>query len=293
MAFVGILKISPMFMFGVYRNLVCRVFKRFGKRHSAIISRNLDIAFKELTPAEAGRLKDLIYKHFSAIFLENFYLFVKKNPEKILKEIEVNNLEILNQALKKKKGVIIFSAHFGNWELIPYILDRRLDNKVYSIAREMDNPLVESVVKRFREYMGSNIIYKKGAMRSILKLLGENNIVFLLTDQNTVPREGVFVDFFTQKVSAVTSVSQLHLKKGIPVVPVFLHYSQNRIVMDLYPEVEFSKSEDYGQDILDLTQKCTAMIEEQIRKYPEQWFWFHNRWKTRPENQEGGIANEA
>lgn len=293
MAFVGVLKISPMFMFGIYRNLVCRLFRRFGKRHSAIIDRNINIAFGELPATEAATLKNLIYKHFSSIFLENFYLFVKRKPERILKDIEVNNLDILNRALEKKKGVIVFSAHFGNWELIPYILDRRLDNKVYSIAREMDNPLVEGVVKRFREYMGSNIIYKKGAMRSILKLLGKNNIIFLLTDQNTVPREGVFVDFFSQKVSAVTSVSQIHLKKGVPVVPVFLHYREKRIVMDLYPEVQFSPSDDYGHDVQELTQICTSMIEEQIRKYPEQWFWFHNRWKTRPENQEGGVVNEA
>ena len=187
----------------------------------------------------------------------------------------------------------MFSAHFGNWELIPYILDRRLDNKVYSIAREMDNPLVEGVVKRFREYMGSNIIYKRGAMRAILKLLADNNIIFLLTDQNTVPREGAFVDFFSQKVSAVTSVSQLHLKKGVPVVPIFLHYRENCIVMDLFPEVQFSKSDNFGHDVQRLTQQCTSMIEAQIRKHPEQWFWFHNRWKTRPENQEGGIVNET
>jgi KDO2-lipid IV(A) lauroyltransferase len=146
----------------------------------------------------------------------------------------------------------------------------------------MDNPLVERKVKRFREYMGSTIIHKKSAIRTMLKRLEQNQVVYLLIDQNTIRREGVFVDFFGQPASAVPSVSQLHLKKNKPVVPLFLHYEEEKIVLDFLEEIHFKGSGELEKDIQQLTQQCTAVIEENIRKHPEQWFWFHNRWKTKP-----------
>jgi KDO2-lipid IV(A) lauroyltransferase len=121
-------------------------------------------------------------------------------------------------------------------------------------------------------------------MRTILKQLEKNGIVYLLIDHNTIAREGVFVDFFGKKASTVPSVSQLHLRKSIPIVPIFLHYEKNKIVLELLEEINTAgeKTGNQQQDILHLTQKCTSMIEEKIKSYPEQWFWFHNRWKTRP-----------
>lgn len=137
--------------------------------------------------------------------------------------------------------------------------------------------------------MGSRIIYKQGSLRTILKRLSSNEIVYLLIDQNTVPREGVFVDFFAKKATTITTVSQLYLKKNIPVVPVFLHYQGQEIVLDILPEIAYPVP---GQDpaaLTELTQQLTWLIEAQIKKFPEQWFWFHNRWKTKPQ----GEASES
>jgi KDO2-lipid IV(A) lauroyltransferase len=281
-AFIFIIKLSPRFLFNLNKKLLCALFRKFGKKHSRIIDKNLEIAFPGIDGEELAALKGNIYNHFATIFLENIYLYARKKPQKILKDITVNRIDILESALKKEKGIILFSGHFGNWELIPYILSRHLQRRITSIAREMNNPLVERVILKFREYMGSDIIYKKGSMRTILNLLKKNNIVLLLIDQNTVVREGVFVDFFSQKVSAVTSVSQLHLKKKIPIVPAFLHYEKKKIVLDILDEIQFNGGGNHGDDVKKLTQECTTMIEHQIRQHPEQWFWFHNRWKTKP-----------
>lgn len=281
-AFIFIIKLSPRFLFNLNKRVLCRLFRKFGKKHSRVIDKNLELAFPGINGEELAALKGNIYNHFAAVFLENIYLYARKKPHKILKDIKVNRIDILETALKKEKGVILFSGHFGNWELIPYILSRQLQRKITSIAREMNNPLVERVIRKFREYMGSNIIYKKGSMRTILDLLKKNHIVLLLIDQNTVVREGVFVNFFSQKVCAVTSVSQLYLKKGIPIVPAFIHYEKEKIVLDILEEIRFNGGGNHGDDVVKLTQKCTAMIEQQIRQHPEQWFWFHNRWKTKP-----------
>lgn len=281
-AFVWTVKVSPLFLVRFIKKMLGLLGRRMSKRHRGIVEKNLGLAFPDYTEEKKIKLKGAIYNHFSSIFVDIICLFVKKNPGKILKKIEVNNIDVFEKALEKKQGVILFSGHFGNWELIPFILSRQMNIKLISIAREMNNPLVERKVKQFRDYMGSTIIYKKNALRTMLKKLEQNQVVYLLIDQNTIQREAVFVDFFGQTASVVPSVSQLHLKKNKPVIPLFLHYEEEKVVLDFLEEIHFKGSGELEKDIQQLTQQCTAVIEENIRKHPEQWFWFHNRWKTKP-----------
>jgi KDO2-lipid IV(A) lauroyltransferase len=279
MFFITIVKISPLFLAKINRKIICFLFKKTNKSYSRLVSENLKIAFPKASDDEILSLKDKVYSHFSLIFIELIYIFVKRKPGKILKKIEVNNSENLKKALKKKKGVIVFTAHFGNWELVPYILNRELGAKVFGIARQMDNPLIEKLVKNFREFMGLEIIYKDNAVKPILNALKNNEIIYSLIDQNAIIRESVPIDFFGKKVNAVTSVSRFHVKKDVPIVPLFIHYGKDKIVLDILPEIRFAKTENSREDIKNLTKKCNGMIEDRIKKHPEQWFWFHNRWK--------------
>jgi KDO2-lipid IV(A) lauroyltransferase len=285
---VLLIKISPLFLIRLNQKLLQYLLIKLGKRHSGIVSRNLKTAFPHYTAGEISALTRAISHHFSSVFIEIITIFVKKQPGKILKRVEILRPEVLERALDKKKGVILFSAHLGNWELIPLVLSRQLDQKVNSVTREMNNPLVEKKVKRFREYMGSELIDKRNSIRTILKRLEQNRIIYLLIDHNTIAREGVFVDFFGKPACTVTSVSQLHLKRGIPIIPIFIHYEKDKIVLELLDEIDApgTSTGDQKKDISRLTQRCTSIIEEKIRQYPEQWFWFHNRWKTRPAGQE-------
>ena len=246
--FLFVIKTSPLMLLKTQKKITCFLFKKFSKKHSKIVSVNLKIAFPNLSEMEISDLKDKIYYHFSSIFIEILSLFLKKSPKKILKKIEVNHLEYITDALKQKKGLILFSGHFGNWELAPFILSRKLNTKLFSIAREMDNPMVERVIKRFREYMGSIVIYKKGSIRTILKQFDRNKIVCFLIDQNTVPREATFVDFFSRKTSVIATVSQLHLKRGTPVIPLFLHYETDKIVVDVLKKIAFNKTDNNNDD---------------------------------------------
>lgn len=291
--FVTLIRISPLFLLNFNRKLLRFIFGLVSKRHPGIVAKNLKLAYPDYSDDQRARLTEEIYRHFSTVAVEDIFIFVKRKPEKILRPVQVVNLEYLEQALEKKRGVILFSAHFGNWELVPYILSRRLDVTLNSIARRMDNPLIEKRVLAFRKYMGSAVIDKKNALRTMLKRLDDNGIVYLLIDQNTIEREAVFVEFFGETVAAVPSVSKLHLKRDIPVIPLFLHYEPDRIVLELQPEINAAqlckerqeKDGNAGSDsqcIHALTQRCTSIIEEKIKQHPEQWLWFHNRWKTKP-----------
>ncbi|MCK4835266.1 MAG: lysophospholipid acyltransferase family protein, partial [Candidatus Aminicenantes bacterium] len=261
------------------------LFKYLSPRHGKIVTRNLKIAFPEKKDQDIEQLKEKIYHHFSTIFTQVIYLYVKKKPEKILPEITIHNQEILENILKRGKGVILFSAHFGNWELVPFIISRQLNRKTHNIARKMDNPLIEEKVKAFRDFMGSRIIYKKGSIKTILKELNNNQIIGMIIDQNTLPEEGVSVDFFSRKVCAIPSVSLLHLKRQVPILPVFIHYEPDKIVFEIMDEIDFQPSGHFEQDLIKLTQYCNRIIENKIREFPEQWFWFHQRWKNQPEGE--------
>lgn len=282
---ISLIKYSPLRVLSLEKKVLVFFLKKGSRRHSRLISQNLAMAFPATAPAALAGLKKNIYDHFGGIFMEIARTFARRDPQAILSRTRVNNLQVIVRALQKNRGLIIFSAHFGNWEWIPLILHTRLGKDIHSIARPMDNALIEKKVKEFREAMGSQVIYKRGSLRTILKRLSANEIVFLLIDQNTVPREGVFVDFFAKKATAITTVSQLYLKKNIPVVPVFLHYEGQEIILDVLPEIDYPAADQNPAALTELTQQLTWLIEAQIKKFPEQWFWFHDRWKTKPQGE--------
>ena len=288
-AFFIISKYSPSWSLRAKINSLIFFFKKGSRKHARLIERNLAAAFPETTLDFRRDLQNRIYDHFGRLFVEIIRTFARSQPQSILARSRILHPEFIEQALQKKRGLLIFSAHFGNWEWLPLILHTQFKKDIYSVARPMDNPLIENKVRNFRETMGSKIIYKKNSLRAILTRLASNEIVCLLIDQNAVPREGVFVDFFGQKASANTTVAQLYLKKNIPVLPVFLHYDGQEIVLEVQPEIDFPRHGKEKDNLVALTQHMTGLIEAQIRRFPEQWLWFHNRWKTKPK----GATHES
>ncbi len=279
--FIFCIKYSPLFFRPFFRKIMLGVFSIAGKRYGRLVDSNVDIAFPDLSIAEKILLKKNIYNHFSSIFIDDLYLFGGKNPDKIIGNIQIEGMEHIRGVLKKGRGAILFSAHFGNWELIPFILSRELGHKIFSIGRKMDNPLTEEIVKRFRAYMGSELIYKEGSLRKIIRVTENNGLVYLLVDQNTITREGVKVKFFGREVVAVTTVPQLYLKKGIPIIPLFVTYDNSFVTLRIGKEIDYKSGDDFNTDLIMLTQNCMSRIEGMIRKYPAHWFWFHDRWKPR------------
>ncbi len=288
-AFITISKYSPAWGLRAEVSILIFFFKRISRKHTRLIARNLAAAFPENKPLFYRGLQNRIYRHFGRLFVEITRTFARRQPQAILARSRILHPEYIEQALQKKRGLLIFSAHFGNWEWLPLLLHTRFQKDIYSVARPMDNPLIENKVKNFRETMGSKVIYKRNSLRNILTKLASNEMVCLLIDQNAVPREGVFVEFFGQQACTITTVAQLYLKKSIPVIPAFVHYEGPEIVLEILPEIGLARSGSENDDLLALTQHMTGLIEAQIRKFPEQWLWFHDRWKTRPK----GASHES
>lgn len=260
------------------------IFYYLDKRHRLIALTNLTAAFgPERTSAELKRTARESFIHFGE-FLAEINKFPRLKEEKKSKLFLVEGEENLLEALSKEKGVLLFSAHYGNWEIAPYILTKK--GKMSVVARPLDNKRLEAQLLKLRESLGTKVIYKHQATKQILQSLRENRMIALLIDQNVLKSQAVFVDFFGKKAATTPSLAAFFLRTRAPLLPVFCYpTSSHTYQLKIFPPLKISLEEDYDRDILKITQICTMIIEEQIRKNPSYWLWFHNRWKTRPEGE--------
>jgi KDO2-lipid IV(A) lauroyltransferase len=257
------------------------IFYYLDKRHRLIASTNLKLAFgPERTPRELRRIARRSFMHFGELLAE-IIKFPRLKEEKKDRLFLVEGEENLLEALSKERGVLFFSAHYGNWEIAPYFLTKK--GKINVVARPLDNRLLEAQLLKLRESLGTKVIYKHQATKQILQSLREKEMIALLIDQNVLQSQAVFVDFFGKKAATTPSLAAFFLRTRSPLLPAFCYPISHHVYqLQIFPSLQFSLEEDYEQNILKITQICTKIIEDQIRKNPSFWLWFHNRWKTRP-----------
>jgi KDO2-lipid IV(A) lauroyltransferase len=181
------------------------------------------------------------------------------------------------------RGVIVLTAHLGNWELLAHA-HGLLGHPVTLIHRPMRNELVDDAIVAVRARAGTRTIPKKAAAREAIRVLRRGGILAIPSDQNQTTRYGVFVDFFGVPACTTPGVARLAALTGSPVYPVFIlrEGDSERHRIEILPPVEMISTGDREADIVANTQRCSRIVEDMIRRHPEQWIWFHKRWKTRP-----------
>ncbi len=208
------------------------------------------------------------------------------SPRNIGDWIEYEGLEHFAEARAGGKGVIFLTAHLGCWELSA-AAHALYGNPMDVMVRPLDNPLLDRLVQRRRRLFGNRTLPKSDSARKTLSALRQNRAVGILADQNAAGDDGVFVPFFGTQASATKGVAQLAARTGAAVIPGFALWNERagRYVLKFYPPLDLASSADRAADVLENTQRCQTMIEDVIRRYPEQWLWIHRRWKTRPEGE--------
>lgn len=254
---------------------------RVDRKRRDITLENLRAALGEKTShAERVRIAEEVYANLGI----NLFEFMKLpwlKPDGLAGYVEVEGLDHLNSALKKGQGVILFTAHFGNWELMAanYALT---GFPVDVVVRDLDNRLLEEFVRWARTRCGNRIVSKGRAMRPLLKSLSANGIAGILLDQNVALAEGVFVDYFGIPACTNKGPAMLAAVSGAAVIPTFtLRTGRTHRVM-IGEEVKLVDTGNRQEDAVENTARMTRIIEETVRKHPGQWFWVHRRWKTRP-----------
>ena len=257
------------------------LFYYLSARQRFITIHNLTCAFPEKSISEVKKIARGAYKTMG-ITAADFFEIPSLTKENIGNLVEVEGLEYYTKAMEKNRGILLLGAHFSNWELTAAAISLVLQPAVITY-RPLDSPTLDSLVLWVRSCTGNVLIDKERAMRKMLRSLAHNEIVATMIDQNMAWQEGVFVDFFGRPVCTTTGLALLALHTYAPVVPGYILRLENgKYRMVIKEEIAVIRTGDRDADILINTQNFTRFIEDTVREYPDQWFWIHQRWKTKP-----------
>ncbi|MGB6899016.1 MAG: lysophospholipid acyltransferase family protein, partial [Candidatus Acidiferrum sp.] len=158
---------------------------------------------------------------------------------------------------------------------------------LHYMARPLDNQRLDALVNRYRCASGNRPIFKNESARVMLKILKDAGTVGILADQNTLLAEGVFVDFLGKSACTTTGIARVALHTDAAVVPGYAYWDETiqKYRLRFEPAVELIRTTDTERDVFENTQRFAKVIEEIIRKHPDQWVWVHQRWKTRPKGE--------
>ncbi|UCD56227.1 MAG: lysophospholipid acyltransferase family protein [Candidatus Hydrogenedentota bacterium] len=251
------------------------------KRHCEIARRNLRMALGETkSDEEINRIVRDVFRNIGQTFVE-FMQIPTLTYEKALKITTPEHRERLDECLRAGKGVVLVGSHFGNWELMA-AAGAVAGYKISAVARPLDDPDLEKIVREIRESSGLKIISRRTSALTIVRRLKQNEIVGIVADQNT-RKQNVFVDFFGIKAATTPGPAMLALRTGAALVPAFmLREGPGRHRLIIERPIEVVRTGDAEADVVAATQRCVGVLEEYARKYPSQWFWVHRRWRTRP-----------
>ena len=238
--------------------------------------KNIAIAF----PRYSELRRELILKNSYIFFIRNTMQFLSFPRSIQDADITVNGKEYLDEALTKKKGVILVTGHFGVWEIMLAWFGLN-QYSMLVVGQKQKNLGADTFVNKLRENAGIKMIPRKSSLEFMYESLARNNILTLASDQDAKYR-GIFVKFFSLPASTPKGAGRFHLEYGSPLIFVTCHLEkQNNHVLDILPVPTDSNS-----NIESITQSFTLMLEKIITAYPEQYFWFHRRWKTKPPQTE-------
>jgi len=241
-----------------------------------IVFKNLDIAFPQKSKKEKIKIAKETYKNFLTFFEDSVQY--NKNLENL--NLEIVGKDYLNTAINSQKPVIMMTAHFGNWELVPKIMSEKFNISSAVVMREIENPKINQFFKQIRGDSNVTFINKKRSAKEIIKVLKkEKKVVGILIDQYTRNENAPKINFFKKTVFN-PAISKLSKTLNAEVLPVFIYKKENKYILEFKEPKIFDKEKD---TIETFTQWQADIIENMIKKYPSQYYWFHNRWKDSEE----------
>jgi KDO2-lipid IV(A) lauroyltransferase len=252
---------------------VARILDRVARRMRETGEKNLRMA---LPGANAAATVDGVFEGLGRM-LYYFSRFGTRNRTNIGEWIEYDGFEHYEEAKRRGKGVLFATGHLGNWELSAFA-HALMCEPMHVVVRPLDNPVLDALIKSYRMGSGNRILDKQDFLRGILKALAANEPVGILIDQNTLPENGSFVDFFGMPACTGTTFAKLAQKTGAAVIPGYALWDLQRRKYVLRFDPVFEMTGDVEGD----TARLTKHFEGVIRRNPDQWLWLHRRWKTRP-----------
>jgi KDO2-lipid IV(A) lauroyltransferase len=247
--------------------------------------RNLRMAMPEKSRREHVKILRGVFTSLGRQFAE-LCLFPKYTKENVGKVVVYDGFENFERALSRGKGVLFLTAHLGAWELSAFAHSLH-GHPLKIVMRPLDNVYLDRLSRRYRTMHGNATVDKDDFVRGLLSAMKNGETVGILMDTNMTPPQGVFVDFFGIPACTASGLARIALRTDAAVVPGFTVWDpvlrKYRLRFD--SAVNLIRTGNDDADAVANTALFTKIIEDYVRRYPDQWLWVHRRWKTRPEGQ--------
>ena len=271
--------IIPKILLKPILHFIAYVAHLFAKKHNRIAKANLDLAFGETKTEEEkiriikSSLRNMVYNLYEFIVLQ------KTSLEKMDQKVIIENEEVILKLIEEKKRIIIITGHYGCWEFsIPYVAMKY--NPLTLISRKLNNRYINDVFTKARHRQSLEMCEKTGAAKCIVKAIKKGRIVAITIDQNLDRRNSAIdVSFFGHKVTQVDSPVRLATKLDAVILPLFTIREDFEKYKILFKEPIEIKQNMNEEEIKNLSQELSFILEEQVREKPDDWFWQHRRWK--------------
>ncbi|MFA5224313.1 MAG: lysophospholipid acyltransferase family protein [Candidatus Omnitrophota bacterium] len=248
----------------------------FAFRDRRFVKANLKAIFPEKRNKDLRKISRMVFRNF-AKYLSDFFRFEKLNRAYIDKNIKLENLHYFDQALKSGKGVVVLTAHLGNWELGGVVL-AQLGYPFWAVALAHKNKKVDDFFVAQRAVKGVNVIAMGKAVRSCIHELRNNHMVALVGDRD-FSGKGIVIDLFDKPMHFPEGPAALSLMTGASIIPGFMvRNPDDSFTLRIEKPVEFNPSGDKLKDLADLINVYKNVFEDYIRKYPDQWYVFRRFW---------------
>lgn len=247
--------------------------------HRRIVRRNLQFIYPEWTLDHIKETSAHIFQNIGITIAEICQITCLPQDD-ILQKVKIKGEERLIDAIKDNKGVILISAHIGNWEMIAPFLSARFGSRASMVGRQLRVSIVHRFILRLRTRFGATVIDKEDAMPKMMRAMRQGKILGIMLDQGTKSKMGVKLNFFKRAVTATPATALLAIRCKSPVIPIFcIREAYGRFTIIVESPLNLKRTRDLRSDINTNTQIMLDAVEKAIRAYPEQWFWVHKRWK--------------
>ena len=260
-------------------DVIGNFYSTLGGRRRQIIDFNLRLAFPEVSDDERRALARAVTRHFARSALDAIRI-QRLRPEELLASVDMSGWDNVERAMSHERGVFFLTAHIGSWEVAALVIGLKLEAGLSVVNRPLDNPLLEVELDRLRRLYGNHVFGKRSIVREMLTQLKAGGGVGILIDQRVREDKGVEVPFFGHPAKTHPVLARLVRKTGAPVVPIFGYCDGPARYTVCYGEP--IDPADLSEEELEdgpLTERFMQLTEEAIRKRPEQWLWYHDRWR--------------
>lgn len=240
-----------------------------------VVRTNLHYAFPDMEQAERIAVEKRFYRYLSDLIFESIKMI--SVPMKVLeRRCELVNMELFDRLYKERRSCILVLGHYGNWEMIGQVFQRRIPHTFYVLYRKMKNKAFEKGITRLRTKHGARVIEASTVLREWDKATGELHATAFIADQSPPRTHSVKVGFLGKPGLVYNGVGKLAVKYKLPVVFIKIDRTK-RGYYNLCAEMVSESQDDLTPE--EITQRHTDLLSEQIRRKPELWLWSHRRWK--------------